>query len=460
MRFHYPVIAVSRIGADCSVSSIVHLQAEGLNSRVEIVQPALLPAAAEFEAALRNDVIDVWFPRSLDREYGGFLCDFDYRWRSDGPNEKLLEFQARHTRFAAEASQFYPNDNRLRQAVEHGFAYLRDALWDRTEGGWFHRLDRSGQPIEEHTKHTHGFAYAILACVAVYEATGDQTALDLARDGFEWIFRHAHDARYGGYFGYLRRDGTVISSTDASARAIDTINSPLDCKDISVHSALLDTFTHLNRCWREAKVAEQLAETVDIICKRMTIPLGAHHQYCLADWTPVPHLTRFGHEFYDAFRLLDAAQLLGDKEQIHGVARRFVDHALLYGLDRRRGGFYYAGPGLQPLRLQGQPLAVRKKASWVQMGALQALLAIHCIAPEELNYLQHFKAHWRYVQAHFLDRLHGGIYTESLEDLPWWQQYVRRLAPGSIARKGSAWKDSSHDGRALLYCTSVLQNRR
>ena len=438
----------------------MHLEGEGLNGWVDIVQPSLMPAAAEFEAALRHDVIDVWFPRSLDREYGGFLCDFDYRWKPDGPNEKLLEFQARHTRFAAEASRFYPNDDRLRQAVEHGFSYLRDALWDQTEGGWFHRLDRAGQPIEEHTKHTHGFAYAILACVAVYEATGDQTALDLAREGFEWIFRHARDEQYGGYFGYLRRDGIVIRTAEARTRGTDTMTSPLDCKDISVHSALLDTFTHLNNCWREVKVADQLAEMVDIICKRMTTPLGAHHQYCLADWTPVPHLTRFGHEFYDAFRLLDAAHLLGDKEQILGTARRFVDHALRYGWDRLQGGFYYAGPGIEPLHLLAQNLMVRQKQSWVQMGALQALLAIHGIALEGQPYLQQFKAQWRYIQNHFLDRLHGGMYTESLEDLPWWQQQVRQLAPDSMTRKGSVWKDSSHDGRALLYCTSVLQNRK
>jgi mannobiose 2-epimerase len=418
-----------------------------------------MPAAAEFEAALRHDVIDVWFPRSLDREYGGFLCDFDYRWKPDGPNEKLVESQARHTRFAAEANRFYPNDNRLRQAMEHGFSYLRGALWDQTEGGWFHRLDRAGQPIEEHTKHTLGFAYAILACVAVYEAAGDQTALDLAREGFEWIFRNARDEQCGGYFGYLRRDGMVIRAADARARWTNTMN-PLDCKDIAVHSALLDTFTHLNHYWGEVKVADQLAEMVDIICKRMTTPLGAHHQYCLADWTPVPHLTRFGYEFYDAFRLVDAAHLLEDKEQIRGTARRLVDHAVRYGWDRRRGGFYYAGPGIEPLQLLAQNLMVRQKQWWVQMGALQALLAIHGIALEGQHYLQQFKAQWSYIQNHFFDRQHGGMYTESLEELPWWQQQVQRLAPASITRKGSAWKDSSHDGRALLYCTSVLQNRK
>ncbi|MGH7523898.1 MAG: DNA-formamidopyrimidine glycosylase family protein, partial [Gemmatimonadales bacterium] len=48
----------------------------------------------EFESVLRRHVLEVWFPRCLDRVHGGFLCDFDHTWRSNGPDDKLLEFQA------------------------------------------------------------------------------------------------------------------------------------------------------------------------------------------------------------------------------------------------------------------------------------------------------------------------------------------------------------------------------
>ena len=46
------------------------------------------------------------------------------------------------------------------------------------------------------------------------------------------------------------------------------------------------------------------------------------------------------------------------------------------------GGFYYAGPGIEPLTLEGRDLKVRQKQSWVQMGALQALLAMHETVPD------------------------------------------------------------------------------
>ena len=323
---------------------------------METGQPSAMPSAAELEASLKRHVIDVWFPRSLDREYGGFLCDFDHRWKPCGPNAKLLKSQARHTCFAAEASRAYPEDKRLRDAMEHGFSYLREALWDQAEGGWFRRLDRAGQPVEACTKHTHGLAYSILACVAVYETTGNQRALDLAREGFEWMFRHARDERYGGFFSYMRRDGTVIRDVEPGIRPTDAIKSRLGCKDMRVHSALLGALTQLNRCWPRDKVADQLIEMVDIICNRMATPLGAHHQYCLADWTPLPHLTRFGNEFYNAIRLLEAGRYLVIKND--AVSRHVGLWTTLLSMVRIASGEGFTSPGLP-----SPPCAFRAKLS-------------------------------------------------------------------------------------------------
>ena len=40
--------------------------------------------------------------------------------------------------------------------------------------------DRAGRSLEADTKHSHGMAYAISACVAVHEATGEPGALAIA----------------------------------------------------------------------------------------------------------------------------------------------------------------------------------------------------------------------------------------------------------------------------------------
>jgi cellobiose epimerase len=413
----------------------------------------------EFETALRRHVLDVWFPRCLDHTHGGFLCDFDRRWASCGPHDKLLEFQARQTLMAADACRRYPADQRLREATLHGFRYLGEVMWDGANGGWFHRLDRSGQPLESHTKHAHGAAYAIEACAAVHEATGDPAAMRLARDGFDWLDRYARDREFGGYFGFLTRDNVVIRDpSDCPWRSeSDTIGTEIGLKDANVHSDLLETFVQLYRVWPDARVGERLAEVLDIVCDKMVVPsTGALHIFVTADWRPLPHLSRAGYECQTAYRLTSARGLTGDVERLGRLASRLLDHALRYTGDLR-GGFRYAAPGASPRFLVGQDLLSRDKPWWVQAEALKALLAVSRLFPERADYLRHFEALWDYIQRQLLDRELGGVYSTALDAQRRWRRGLgARFAAQAVTRKGDMWKDASHDGRALLYCVEHL----
>ena len=91
---------------------------------------------ASMQEVLRGDVIDVWFPRSVDRLRGGYNCDFDRRWRPQGPQDRLLEFQARQMRSAARLAMAFPEEDRFIDFALHGLRYLRDVMWDRRYGGW------------------------------------------------------------------------------------------------------------------------------------------------------------------------------------------------------------------------------------------------------------------------------------------------------------------------------------
>jgi mannobiose 2-epimerase len=423
-------------------------------------KPNPLPTVAELETMLRRHVLEVWFPRCVDVEYGGFLCDFDRAWQPCGAHDKLLEFQARQTWLAAEALQFAPDDERLRHAAVHGFRFLRDVMWDCSAGGWFHRMDRAGEPLEAHTKHVHGMAYAIAACVAVHTATGEAGALPLAREGFTWLEQYAHDKQYGGYFGFLKHDGTIIRDMSACPwpMATDTIDTPIGFKDGNVHSDLLQTFTYLYRVWPDPQVAERLREIVRLICDKTLISTGALFFFCQPDWTPVPHLVRYGYAFQVAHRLLAARNLIGAEEKIIALARQLVDFALHSAWDGSTGGFFYAGPASAPTQIEGDDLVVRRKSWWVQFEALKALLSLSCVVTGNEVYLCYFASQWRYLQRHLVDFQHGGVYSVGLESLPRWRrQWGARFAPADFTRKGSVWKDGSHDGRAWLYCLSVLR---
>ncbi len=417
-------------------------------------------SADEVEGVLRRHVLDAWFPRCIDREHGGFLSDFDRRWRVSGPNERLLEFQARQTLTAADAARRYPGESRFLDATRHGFAYLRDVLWDREHGGWFHRLDRAGKPLESETKHSHGFAYAIEACAAVFLATRDDSALTLARDGFDWLEAHARDAEHGGYFGLMTRDGRVIG--DASMLPwkgdSDTLDSPLGLKDINVQSDLVETLVLLHQAWPEARVRERLVELTEILTKRLMAPNGALIFFATPDWRPIPHMVRSGYQFQSAFRVLTAIGLGGEREALVRCARLMTDHALRFGGDRRRGGFNYAYPGAWPLELSGHPLSLQHKSWWPQFEALRTILAVARLAPDEPRYVDRFTAQWSYVRRFCLDEPCGGVYAAALNTTGRVRRRLGpRFAPRSVTEKGNVWKDASHDGRALMYCVDALR---
>lgn len=416
-----------------------------------------MPTAADFETALERHVIDVWFPRSVDSEFGGFLCDFDRAWRSCGPHCKLLEFQARHTMFAADAAALPKYADRTRRAAIHGFHCLRDMMWDNDTGGWFYRTDRQGHPLETSIKHTHGMAYAIQACAAVHESTGEPGALTLAQQGFDWIDAHAHDALDGGYFGLLDRNGTPVQSRDGRPWGMDadTIDVPIGCKDFNTNSDLLEAFTILYRIAPTPTLNERLMELIDIISTKLLSPSGALAFICRKDWLPISHLARFGTECQTVHRLLAAGPLLQLQDKTLDIARRVMNHVLHFGWDQRNGGVFYAGPASAPTRIEGYSLLVPMKSWWVQVEALRALLSLHALDPSA-GYDQHAERIWKYIDRNYLDPRYGGIYTLGLDQQPRWQRQFRAmLAPAAATRKGGEWKDASHDGRAWLYCAAL-----
>lgn len=397
-----------------------------------------MPKAEQLEAALRRHVLDAWFPRCLDHDYGGFLCDFDRAWRSSGPHEKLLEFQARQTWIASLGSLAYPGDARLREASEHGLRYLREVMWDPEHGGWFHRLDRAGRPLEQHTKHTHGSAYAIAACAVAGDALGDPAALELASTGLDWIRQHAYDRRHGGYWGFLDRDGTVIREASAWPSLTDTIDTPIGQKDANVHSDLIETLTAFYARRPSAAALEWLAELVEIVGERMTSPDGLLSHYCLADWTRLP-CTHFGCQLQTAHRFATAAPLL--RGELVAKARRLLDRALELGWDDRAGGLVFAdaGPGRAA------------KAWWPQVEGLRAL-----VTAGDPAYAQQSEELWRYIEHRLLDERYGGVYSHGLDRLPpRYRLDGRRRAAAWARAKGSVWKDGWHDGAAFLVCMTA-----
>lgn len=419
--------------------------------------------AADLESCLWRHALDPWFPRCVDKTHGGFLCDFDRAWKSNGPHEKQMEFQARQTLLAADASAAYPDAEHLKEAALHGFACLRDVMWDKDFGGWFYRTDRGGKPLQYETKHVHGFAYAITACAAVFEATGNEEALDLAKEAFQWLESFAHDEEHGGYFGYLRRDGRLIldRKDDPSASPVDGVGVPPGFRDSNVHTDMIETLYSLYKVWPDDLVRQRLEELIDLLIEKLMAPDGAVPYVFEADWTPVPHLERYGIGLQASHRLITASRFIGQKERLKEAAQRMVDHAIRTGGLPEGHGVAFAGPAVPPFEVRKHGMIVTERVWWVQFEALRTFLALDLEEGGKGTYGDHFLAHWAYIRRWLLDERKAGVYAQGLDRLSRWDRRRIRLSLNHpAASKGDPQKDGSHEGRALLYCLLHLKSER
>jgi mannobiose 2-epimerase len=399
---------------------------------------------AQVEAELQS-IQRAWYPRTVDRQHGGFLCDFSDRWEATGPHHKMLEYQARQTHSAALGALRSPDNAVLREAALHGFRYLNDVMWDHDQGGWYHMLDRAGNPLESATKHGHGTSYALSACARCYELTGNEECLALAKSAVAWLEQHAHDDRHGGYFVFYRRDGTpILSPKDLpSGVSADPISTPIGFKDANTTSDLLKGFADLSRVWPDQLVRTRLEELLRIVRDRLVVGPGTMHMNAHPDWTPLPDVVRYGHILRAAHLMLVSSRALtGTVDSTTAVVvKSMVDNMLVVAWDPAKGGFHTAGGSFPPVDIEGKRLFLRTKSWWPQAEGMRALLALAQMYPADpADYGGHFVRLWNYVRTYLIDARHGG----------WFQAGIDESPEAKWLPKAFPWKDCSHETEALV----------
>ena len=414
------------------------------------------------ETSLKYELLEDWYPVSIDTLYGGFLSDFTYDWKPSGPQNKMLVAQARHLWTASKAAIFY-NDDRYRQIARHAYLFLRDRMADKEYGGFYMFLNREGELAGGSfgdIKITYGNAFALYALSAYYGMSADTSALRLARETFIWLDKYAHDPGFGGYYSILGRDGSRIDEGDSNAGKINWVKTDWKGQNTSIH--LLEAFTELYKVWSDSLLRERLLEMLVLIRDTITNDRGSLTLFLQEDWTPVSfhdssesvrksnyyfdHIS-FGHDVEAAYLLTEASQILGiENDTVTAkIARRMVDHALKNGWDNERGGFYDAGYRLS----DDEPVTIINDAKvwWTQAEGLNALLLMSGLYPAEDKYHIAFMKQWEYINKYLIDHEHGGWYEEGLDNSP-----DKLRAP-----KGSDWMINYHNARALMNCIQMLK---
>jgi cellobiose epimerase len=406
-----------------------------------------------------NKLLKPWYPQSVDTLYGGFLSSFSYDFKPVGSQDKMIVTQARHVWSNSKAAELFPEVGYYLKSAHHGFKFLRDVLWDKQYGGFYTYTDRQGNVKKGSfaPKEAYGNSFAIYALAAYYEASGDTSALNLAKQGFWWLEKHSHDPVYKGYYQHMERDGTpIIRPADINS------TSELGYKDQNSSIHLLEAFTQLYEVWPDIQVRARLNELLLLVRDTITNKNGNLILFFKPNWTPVSfrdsseavikkhhsldHIS-YGHNVETAYLMLEASHILGLKNDTTTlrIGKKMVDDALDNGWDMTVGGFYDEGYYFKDK--PGVTITEDTKNWWAQAEGLNSLLLMAGKFPNDKHhYFEKFKTQWQYVQTYLIDQEHGDWYQGGIDKQP---QY-------KLALKGQIWKGTYHVLRAFINCIAQL----
>ncbi|MBM3279747.1 MAG: AGE family epimerase/isomerase [Candidatus Handelsmanbacteria bacterium] len=411
-----------------------------------LVFALLLPAAAwaqpdttgvrqRLETLLLENLLPFWYPGTVDQQAGGYAFNHDVAGKWQGPSPKALVTQARAVWFFSRLYNSPYGKPEHREAARHGFAFLRDRMWDSEYGGFYWEVSEKGTQATKPDKHLYAQGFGLYALAEYIRASQDPQAKQLAGELFHLLETRAYDRRFGGYREFFARDW-------GEAQSCSYMGGSAEHKLMNTHLHLMEPFTTYYQVQPDSLIRERLLQLIQVQSNAVVRKdLGLCTDRYTPDWTPLrgPWFDRvsYGHDVENVWLLIEA---VGAASLAQGpfmdLYRTLFANALKYGFDQEQGGFYDSGPF-------SAPADRRAKVWWVQAEGLVAALYLYRLTGAEA-YWQVFLQTLGWIEHYQVDRQGGDWHATIAED------------GRPEGDKAGPWKGPYHNGRALLECLRLL----
>ncbi len=385
-----------------------------------------------FEKTLRENILDFWFPKTLDKKNGGYTLNHDASGESKGDAPKGIVTQSRQVwLFARAARAGYGNKREMLQAADHGYQFLRNKMWDARNGGFYWSVDAAGNDKRQPKKHLYGQSFGLYAVSEYARASGRMDVLSFAHEIFNVLEKRSHDKQFGGYREFFNEDWSIPSESEPSYMAGGS-----QTKLMNTHLHLMEAMTAYYLASKSPLARDRLIELVDIETNAVVRKglVACTDQYQL-NWTPKLEgklaVVSYGHDLENVWLIADARAALGlPVAPFVDLFKELWTYSLKYGYDEKNGGFYNSGPFRQPAN-------DRNKAWWVQAEVLVSALEMHLLTGEPLYY-DVFEKTWQFLDKNQIDWENG--------------EWHSTILPDGRARgdKAQIWKGGYHNGRAMV----------
>ena len=377
----------------------------------------------EIKAHLINDIIPFW--KGLrDDEFGGYYGYLDYDLKLDKKAVKGCILNSRITWFFSNAYTLLKDVSLLEEA-KHGFAFLKEHCMDKDNGGIYWSMKYNGEP-EDTTKHTYNQAFSIYALSSYYEASGDEEALEMAKELFHIIETRCTDEI--GYKEAFDKEFHEIENDKLSE------NGVIAEKTMNTLLHVFEAYTELYRVAKLPEVKERLEWIMDTFADKVYNP-ALHRQEVFFDrnMNSILDLHSYGHDIETAWLIDRGVEVLGEKkyeDKMSPITRDLTAQIYKVAFDGRS------------LANECERGVVNKhRIWWVQAETVVGFLNGWQKNPGKPEYLDAAKAEWNFIKEYVIDKRKGS---------EWYWEVDPDGKPYEGRPIVEPWKCPYHNGRMCL----------
>jgi mannose-1-phosphate guanylyltransferase/mannose/cellobiose epimerase-like protein (N-acyl-D-glucosamine 2-epimerase family) len=141
---------------------------------------------------------DTWSKCAWDPERGGFVEQLHMDGAPDRDANRRVRVQARQVfSFAKAIDLGWPGTDQAKRLIAQGLDYL-DTKLRHPDGGWVHVVDPSGEAVDD-KRDLYDHAFIILAGATAYKVTDSALGLRLAKEALSFVDTHLKDHEFGGW---------------------------------------------------------------------------------------------------------------------------------------------------------------------------------------------------------------------------------------------------------------------
>lgn len=378
---------------------------------------------------LQKDIIPFW-KRLRDDANGGYYGWLGYDLALDKKAEKGCILNSRILWFFSNA-YLTLGDKSLLDEAAHAYAFMKEHCIDSEYGGVYWSLNYDGT-VKDSTKHTYNQAFAIYALSAYYDASGDESALSLAKALQQVIEKHCTDEV--GYLEAFTRRFQPESNEKLSE------NGVIAEKTMNTLLHVFEAYTEYYRVTKDVFTGNRLRFMMDTIADKIYNPvLQRQEVFFDKNMNSILDLHSYGHDIETAWLVDRGCEMLEDEAYTAKLSpvtkaltkkiyeRAYVNHSLMNECERGADN--------------------QMRVWWVQAETVVGFLNGYEKDPSRTEYLQAAVDTWGFIKQYVIDKRSGS---------EWFWQVDENGRPDESKPIVEPWKCPYHNGRM---CMEIIRRK-